>query len=93
MPVSYTHLIYYLTIYDLRLKLLYLRCTIWLRNVRRMGKQMGIRDSGKGGVMEEVTGKLLVQQEPDASSFPNGGIRNTFEARGYSGNRSLPFEK
>ena len=39
---------------------------------------------GKGGVIEEVTGKLLVQQEPDASSFPNGGIRNTFEARGYS---------
>ena len=38
----------------------------------------------KGGVVEEFTGKLLVQQEPDASSFPNGGIRNTFEARGYS---------
>ncbi len=39
---------------------------------------------GKGGVIETFTGKLLVQQEPDASSFPNGGIRNTFEARGYS---------
>ncbi len=39
---------------------------------------------GKGGVVEEFDGKLLVQQEPDASSFPNGGIRNTFEARGYS---------
>ncbi len=39
---------------------------------------------GKGGMLEEFTGKLLVQQEPDASSFPNGGIRNTFEARGYS---------
>ena len=39
---------------------------------------------GKGGVIEEFTGKLLVQQEPDASSFPNGGIRNTFEARGYT---------
>ncbi len=39
---------------------------------------------GKGGVLEEFDGKLLVQQEPDASSFPNGGIRNTFEARGYS---------
>ena len=38
----------------------------------------------KGGVVEEFSGKLLVQQEPDASSFPNGGIRNTFEARGYS---------
>ncbi len=37
-----------------------------------------------GGVLEEFSGKLLVQQEPDASSFPNGGIRNTFEARGYS---------
>ena len=34
--------------------------------------------------MENFDGKLLVQQEPDASSFPNGGIRNTFEARGYS---------
>ena len=33
---------------------------------------------------EEFSGKLLIQQEPDASSFPNGGIRNTFEARGYS---------
>ncbi len=39
---------------------------------------------GKGSVVEEFNGKLLVQQEPDASSFPNGGIRNTFEARGYS---------
>ncbi len=38
----------------------------------------------EGGVLEEFSGKLLVQQEPDASSFPNGGIRNTFEARGYS---------
>ena len=37
-----------------------------------------------GGVIEEFTGKLLVQQEPDASSFPNGGLRNTFEARGYT---------
>ena len=39
---------------------------------------------GKGGMVENFSGKLLVQQEPDASSFPNGGIRNTFEARGYS---------
>ena len=39
---------------------------------------------GTGGVLEEFSGKLLLQQEPDASSFPNGGIRNTFEARGYS---------
>ena len=43
-----------------------------------------IEHDGKGGVIESFTGKLLVQQEPDASSFPNGGIRNTFEARGYS---------
>lgn len=43
-----------------------------------------IEHDGKGGVMESFSGKLLVQQEPDASSFPNGGIRNTFEARGYS---------
>ena len=39
---------------------------------------------GKGGVIETFTGKSLVQQEPDASSFPNGGIRATFEARGYT---------
>lgn len=43
-----------------------------------------IEHDGKGGVLEEFKGKLLVQQEPDASSFPNGGIRSTFEARGYS---------
>ena len=43
-----------------------------------------IEHDGKGGVIEEFAGKLLVQQEPDASSFPNGGIRNTLEARGYS---------
>ena len=43
-----------------------------------------VEHDGKGGVIESFTGKLLVQQEPDASSFPNGGIRNTFEARGYS---------
>ena len=43
-----------------------------------------IEYNGKGGVMESFSGKVLVQQEPDASSFPNGGIRNTFEARGYT---------
>lgn len=37
-----------------------------------------------GSVLETFSGKLLVQQEPDASSFPSGGIRNTFEARGYT---------
>ena len=39
---------------------------------------------GTGGVIEQFDGKSLVQQEPDASSFPNGGIRATFEARGYT---------
>jgi glutamine synthetase len=39
-------------------------------------------DDGRG--MESFTGDALVQQEPDASSFPNGGIRQTFEARGYT---------
>ena len=43
-----------------------------------------IEHDGKGGLMEQFSGKLLVQQEPDASSFPNGGIRATFEARGFS---------
>ena len=38
----------------------------------------------EGNMIERLSGKLLIQQEPDASSFPNGGIRNTFEARGYS---------
>ncbi|MCR9172602.1 MAG: glutamine synthetase III [bacterium] len=39
---------------------------------------------GPGKAIERFDGDLLVQQEPDASSFPNGGIRNTFEARGYT---------
>ena len=43
-----------------------------------------IEHDGKGGMIEEFSGKLLVQQEPDASSFPSGGIRSTFEARGHS---------
>src|SRR5574344_625066 len=43
-----------------------------------------VEHDGKGGMIETFEGKSLVQQEPDASSFPNGGIRNTFEARGYS---------
>lgn len=43
-----------------------------------------VEHDGKGGMVEEFSGKLLIQQEPDASSFPSGGIRNTFEARGYS---------
>ncbi len=43
-----------------------------------------VEHDGNGGMIEEFSGKLLVQQEPDASSFPSGGIRNTFEARGYT---------
>ena len=43
-----------------------------------------IEYDGKGGVIETFDGKALAQQEPDASSFPNGGIRATFEARGYT---------
>lgn len=43
-----------------------------------------ISPDGKGGAIEEFSAKLLTLQEPDASSFPNGGIRSTFEARGYS---------
>lgn len=39
---------------------------------------------GKGGVIESFSGSELVQQEPDASSFPSGGLRATFEARGYT---------
>jgi glutamine synthetase len=43
-----------------------------------------IEYSNLGGVIESFSGKLLAQQEPDASSFPSGGIRQTFEARGYT---------
>ncbi len=39
---------------------------------------------GKGGALAEFSGKLLIQGEPDASSFPSGGLRTTFEARGYT---------
>lgn len=41
-------------------------------------------DSEGRNIIERFSGKLLAQQEPDASSFPSGGIRNTFEARGYT---------
>ncbi len=47
-------------------------------------KHDGFIDFGDFGVVENFSGELLVQQEPDASSFPSGGIRNTFEARGYT---------
>lgn len=43
-----------------------------------------VEHDGKGGLIEVFSGKNLVQQESDASSFPNGGIRSTFEARGYT---------
>lgn len=43
-----------------------------------------IERNDSGGLVESFSGALLVQQEPDASSFPSGGIRNTFEARGYT---------
>jgi glutamine synthetase len=43
-----------------------------------------IEHNDNGGVVEAFSGKLLAQQEPDASSFPSGGIRQTFEARGYT---------
>ena len=43
-----------------------------------------VEHDGSGGMIEEFSGKILAQQEPDASSFPSGGLRNTFEARGYS---------
>ena len=48
-----------------------------------------IEHDGQGGVVEEFSGKLLIQQEPDASSFPNGGIRNTFVAGFYYGQNPL----
>ena len=41
--------------------------------------------AGDGSALAEFAGKTLIQGEPDASSFPNGGLRNTFEARGYTG--------
>lgn len=41
-------------------------------------------EGGGGRAIERFSGSMLIQQEPDASSFPNGGIRNTFEARGYT---------
>lgn len=43
-----------------------------------------IKPTGEGNAIEKFEGSMLVQQEPDASSFPSGGIRNTFEARGYT---------
>ncbi len=62
-------------------------CTHWFQPLTEgtAEKHDGfVEHDGKGGMVEEFTGKQLVQQEPDASSFPSGGIRSTFEARGYS---------
>ena len=62
-------------------------CTHWFQPLTEgtAEKHDGfVEHNGKGGMVEEFTGKELVQQEPDASSFPSGGIRSTFEARGYS---------
>ena len=62
-------------------------CTHWFQPLTEgtAEKHDGfVEHNGKGGLIEEFTGKQLVQQEPDASSFPSGGIRSTFEARGYS---------
>ena len=62
-------------------------CTHWFQPLTEgtAEKHDGfVEHDRKGGMVEEFTGKELVQQEPDASSFPSGGIRSTFEARGYS---------
>ena len=62
-------------------------CTHWFQPLTEgtAEKHDGfVEHDGKGGMIEEFTGKQLVQQEPDASSFPSGGIRSTFEARVYS---------
>ena len=44
-----------------------------------------LEPDGDGSALAEFAGKTLIQGEPDASSFPNGGLRDTFEARGYTG--------
>ncbi len=62
-------------------------CTHWfqpLTDTTAEKHDAFVDHDGKGGMIEEFEGKSLVQQEPDASSFPSGGIRSTFEARGYS---------
>ena len=62
-------------------------CTHWFQPLTEgtAEKHDGfVEHDWKGGMVEEFTGKELVRQEPDASSFPSGGIRSTFEARGYS---------
>ncbi len=62
-------------------------CTHWFQPLTETTAEKHdafVDHDGKGGMIEEFEGKSLIQQEPDASSFPSGGIRSTFEARGYS---------
>ncbi len=62
-------------------------CTHWfqpLTDTTAEKHDAFVEHDWKGGMIEEFEGKSLLQQEPDASSFPSGGIRSTFEARGYS---------
>ena len=62
-------------------------CTHWFQPLTETTAEKHdafVEHDGKGGMIEEFEGKSLIQQEPDASSFPSGGIRSTFEARGYS---------
>ena len=62
-------------------------CTHWfqpLTDTTAEKHDAFVEHDGNGGMVEKFSGKSLVQQEPDASSFPSGGIRSTFEARGYS---------
>ena len=62
-------------------------CTHWfqpLTDTTAEKHDAFVEHDWKGGMIEEFEGKSLVQPEPDASSFPSGGIRSTFEARGYS---------
>ncbi len=62
-------------------------CTHWFQPLTETTAEKHdafVEHDWKGGMIEEFEGKSLVQQEPDASSFPSGGIRSTFEARGYS---------
>lgn len=62
-------------------------CTHWFQPLNEGTAEKHddfLEHDGKGGMLENFSGKQLIQQEPDASSFPSGGIRSTFEARGYT---------
>ncbi len=54
------------------------------RNAEKHDSFIRFDGRSRESIIENFSGKLLAQQEPDASSFPNGGIRSTFEARGYT---------